>query len=258
MESIDAEKQLDFLSKATKKHCAAFFWGDHQKVFFRKEESGESYVFDQGTITFVEYQDKCFGITNNHVVEKHVSDYSGSFYMALDKHTPLPAFNVIFRNKNSPDYPPDIAILKIEKNVLLNGGKTPYDLSSAIIPFDLNTPLFVVGFPAQLRDVYDCQTAMHPLSQVVCTCRSITDQKLILHDSNPQDMRKFSLRGMSGGAIFSADDYKYTLVGILYEGTGYADDLEDENTIHPDIWIFGFPLTVNELSKILDEPRELK
>ena len=57
---------------------------------------------------------------------------------------------------------------------------------------------------------------------------------------------------MSGGAIFSADDYEYSLVGILYEGTGYADDLEDEDKIQADIWIFGFPFSENVLSKILN------
>lgn len=57
---------------------------------------------------------------------------------------------------------------------------------------------------------------------------------------------------MSGGAIFSLDDYRYSLVGILYEGSGYADDLEDESKIQPEVWVFGFPLTTDVMDRILD------
>ena len=55
------------LLKETKRHCAAFFYAwSFGKIYFRSP--GEEYIKEQGTLTFVEYKNECYAITNQHVV----------------------------------------------------------------------------------------------------------------------------------------------------------------------------------------------
>ena len=63
MPTIEANG-FDALCKTTKRHAAALFFGEIADLIWKG--SGR-YIQAQGTITFIRYRNRCFGVTNDHV-----------------------------------------------------------------------------------------------------------------------------------------------------------------------------------------------
>lgn len=235
---VDLSKET---SKASAKHCAALFFNDILEVFLK----GSADTIDgQGTMTFINYHDRCFGVTNQHVLTDYVRPTKEkAFHIALRNHIPIPGRLLFKSTKDNPDFPFDIAVFLLEENKIIKGGKIPINLEAEYAPMAEQEQGLAIGFPAIERHVKDGLTMAHPLYHVVAKCISASDRQIILHEEllPPQD-RVIRFGGMSGGPIFRFNESEsYSFTGIMFEGRGFADN--ENGLSENEIWIYGFPLS---------------
>ncbi|MCF8036142.1 MAG: serine protease [Desulfobacteraceae bacterium] len=246
------------LTKATGEHCAAFFWGSYDNTFFRNNKCLD-YAEDQGTMTFIEFKENYYGITNKHVIGDKLtkSHAKGTFWVALENHRPVPGELIFESTQNNIDFPYDIAVFHLAKNEIDKSKKIPFKLNDIEPYIEVGKEnLLSVGFPGLLRSAYDSETQIHPMYHVVSTCHSFTDRMIYLESDLPEDKRNVKFGGMSGGPIFKIGDNDstyYELVGIVFEGKGFADALEEDKnkTIQDRINILGCPMTYKKFQIIL-------
>lgn len=236
------------LAEATARHCAAFFHRRHPG-----EQSNENGIKEEirgrGTITFVEFEGDCYGITNKHVIGSNYREKldDGSFFIALEG-SPFKLNPPVFVSDNkNPDIPFDIAVFKIKKDAIQTKGKKPALLEKGLLKIEKGNHAIAVGFPAGERNINGEKKAAQTEYHVSVTCQSSTDRKLIFWERIAEQTQIFSFGGMSGGGIFKFDDNgDYKLAGIIYQGRGFADN---GNLFNDDIWIWGFPIYQDLLVK---------
>lgn len=252
----------DTLLKETKKHCAAFFYGwSLGDISFRN--TGDDYILEQGTITFVEYKEITYAITNQHVIGNNWRErrIKQSLMLALESHKfwgISPIFVSPPKEESTPLYPvhfpKDIAIFPFSnnKNKLYSANKSPILLLDSIPKIQSDEIVLAIGFPGGERINISEKICGHTLAHVFGTVRSVTENSIVIQDDNPERDKDISLGGMSGGPIYkiNEDDGSYQLIGIIYEGRGFIRENEfNQDVIGNDIWIFGSPLS----GKLLEE-----
>ena len=235
----------------TARHCVALFSNTVEDLL--RGGSGKN-IINQGTMTLVKYGKYCLGITNEHVVS--ASQSAGVIvvnHLALRRHEPLPGRLLFTSTKENPDCPYDIGIFLIFEPIILAGGKVPYTLDINPQPLRVGELALAVGFPGAERTVGP-RRAAHPLYHVASTCNASTDRQIILRDNIPSKDRRLKFGGMSGGPIFrETDDNGCELVGIVFQGRGFADS-ENLNP-QDEIWVWGFPINTAVLDYALDWAR---
>ena len=238
------------ISEASSKHCAALFFNDLAEVLTK----GSADTIDgQGTMTFLNYHDRCFGVTNQHVLGDYVRPTSNKvFHLALQKHIPIPGRLLFKSTKDNPDFPFDIAVFLLDEEEIIANGKIPINLESKYEPIAEFEQGMAVGFPGIERQIRSGMTMAHPLYHVVAKCISVSDRQMILHEESPPPQSKeISFGGMSGGAVFRlTEDESYSFTGIIFEGRGFADN--EEGTPENEIWLYGFPLSGEMFEQALD------
>lgn len=254
------------LLKETKRHCAAFFYApSFGEIYFRSP--GDDYIKEQGTLTFVEYKNKCYAITNQHVVSANWEERlkKESLMLALDTHKfwgispifispPKDKITILYPE----NFPKDIAIFPFSnsKDKLTNSNKSPIFIEDQLVTIEPDEIVLVVGFPGDERENVSETTCGHRLAHVFGTVRSVSQNSIIIQDNNPERDKDISFGGMSGGPIFKVneDDGTYKFVGISYEGKGFKRNNElNEEEIGDDIWIYGFPFYGILLEEILNQ-----
>ena len=195
-------------------------------------------------MTFLNYHDRCFGVTNKHVLGDYVRPTKEKvFHVALRKHLPIPGRLLFKSSKYNADFPFDIAVFLLDEDEIKKGGKIPINLDAEYSPMDEQEQGLAIGFPGIERHVRDGITMAHPLYHVVAKCISTSDLQMILYEELPPPRGKtIRFGGMSGGPIFRLiGNESYSFTGIMFEGRGFADN---ENGVSDnEIWIYGFPLT---------------
>lgn len=236
MHTIEPNK-FDALLKTTKRHAAALFFGEIPDLIWKG--SGR-YIQAQGTITFIRYRNRCFGVTNDHVYHAP-SSKTVVWHMALNTHQPFLQQPLFASTQNNPDFPFDIALFELDEGVILRGGKMPVDVNQDALLTE-GDPLLAVGFPKRRRKLLDEQGYVaHGLYHVVATAIGISDRNIELHESllDPKQKR-WHFGGMSGGPIFQVtSETSYRLAGIIHQ----APKTPTPNTIY----IRGFPFGKTQL-----------
>lgn len=254
------------LLKETKRHCDALFYAwSFGEIYFRNQ--GDDYITEQGTLTFVEYNNECYAITNQHVIGENWQERieKESLMLALDTHKfwgispifispPKDKINIFY----PAHFPRDIAIFPFSntRNKLTNANKTPILLRDNIPEIKPDEIVLVVGFPGGERENISETTCGHRLAHVFGTVRSVTETSIIIQDNNPTRDKDISFGGMSGGPIFkiNENDGSYQFVGISYEGKGFKRKNEhNEEEIGDDIWVYGFPLCGRLLEEMISK-----
>lgn len=236
------------LASATKKHIAPILRVNPMKVAFLGSKGA---TLDQGTITFVKYQDRFFGLTNSHVVGDLTRPRAdAAFLLALNKHTPLPGRLIFSSNTQDIDFPFDVAVFLLDKGTIEEAGKEFIELKHQSCPVREETKYLAAGYPGAHRREVEEQS-FHPIFHIVTTCVLSSDRKLVFQDEIPESELVMRFGGISGGAIFDvADDDEYSLVGLVFEGRGH-DDVVEEQVSSNDIWLYGIPLSTTLMDRIL-------
>lgn len=242
------EELSSCLTAATKQHIAPIFLANPLDVMIHGTNED---MPNQGTMTFVTYKGHCFGITNQHVTQdfKRVTANT-ALMLALQKHTPMPG-RLIFTSKQSDiDFPYDLSIFILNEAIVRSGGKVPAPLIHEVSPVVEGSYYLALGYPGHKRGRLDNTTA-HPIYHIVATCQSISDRMLVLQNDLPPSVDPMHFGGISGGAIVTPiADNEYSIVGIIFEGRGQHDDVEQRSSAS-DIWVYGIPITTVWMDRIL-------
>lgn len=243
------------LSRATGKHCAALLLLTFSDLVTK---GGAESIFDQGTITFVKVGENVYGITNEHVANPEGAPTDHIFHIALAHHVPLPEPPLFMSTPANPDFPYDLAIFKINPDVLVRAGKVPITLPDApSIHLREEDTALAVGFPGYRRRI-EKEHTVHEMAHVVSTCRLSSDRSIMLTDALDDLSLDLRFGGLSGGPIFAlVGAQEYEFVGIIFDGRGPGDFEEDINQAgspinKEEIWVRGFPLTRDTLQRILE------
>lgn len=254
------------LTAATAMHIAPIFRANPVSVILHGTSEN---MLDQGTITFVSYRGHCFGITNQHVTQDFERvTAEKAFMLALRQHVPLPGRLIFTSTASDIDFPYDVSVFILNETAIRAGGKQPVPLIYASSPVVEGDKYVALGYPGHVRGRIGDKTS-HPIYHITATCQSISDRKIVLQDELPPSIDIMRFGGISGGAIVecSTDD-AYSLVGIIFEGRGQHEDVEDR-TSATDIWVYGIPVTTTWMDRILSDaesrnvsldvrPRQLK
>lgn len=224
------------LHKATKQHTAALMYGEISDLVW--QGSGK-YIRAQGSITFISYHNRCFGITNQHVYPGQASRTS-VWVIALEQHYPLRIEPLFTSTSSNADYPYDIALFELDEKLIRRGGKIPIevDKDAVLAEGDL---LLAVGFPGIERRILEEQT-LHRLYHVGASVVGLSDRTILLYEelSDPQ-VKTWDFGGMSGGPIFKVEPTSYGLAGIIFEAA--------ENPAPNTLCIRGFPFGPSQLEQ---------
>lgn len=236
------------LTAATALHIAPIFRANPVSVILHGTSEN---MLDQGTITFVSYQGHCFGITNQHVTQDFTRVTADeAFMLALQRHVPLPGRLIFTSAESDIDFPYDVSVFILNETVIRAGGKQPVSLIHANSPVVEGDKYLALGYPGHVRGRIGDKTS-HPIYHITATCRSISDRKVVLQDELPPSSSIIRFGGISGGAIVECStDNAYSLVGIIFEGRGQHEDVE-ERTSATDIWVYGIPITTTWMDRIL-------
>lgn len=231
--------------EAAPTYCAAVFFGR----FLDLVNSGTPGAIDgQGTMTFVRLGERYLGVTNEHVLSEAPDKHGDRvFHLALKRHTPFPLRLVARTTFDNPAAPYDLAVFDVPKDEIESNGKrfALVEESCRLVEGEM---ALAVGFPGERRRV-EGPIMAHPTYVVVSTCRSLSDRKIILHDVLPNECRHFDFGGMSGGPIFRLASENLELAGLIFQGEFRSDDKDWQA---PELWIWGFPLTVATLEQAIE------
>jgi hypothetical protein len=194
-----------------------------------------------GTITFVKYGGRVYGITCWHVIEiyrKYISNSGKPFSHSM--RTMVNGFYVVLDRfvKPSSDFGlPDvnIAIREINGEHVMAIGKVPYDLDSeAIAPSNINLG-YAVGFPEALKKKVNIDSFGHQISmpqvEILAELNGMPGNRFSLNSELPERPEQEDYSGMSGGPIFWSTENDYGIFGIIYEG-GIGSTLSDGKSVH--------------------------
>ncbi|MGB5031863.1 MAG: hypothetical protein WBO76_07110, partial [Saprospiraceae bacterium] len=203
-----------------------------------------------GTITFVESENKVYGITCWHVIEQLMEYTSKSGNE--DSHslfTMVNGFNCI-QNKfirpksNTMNTVVDIAIRELNPQLILAIGKKALNVDIISEPNSLEFG-YVVGFAETKR--YKKKIARGyiismPQTEILAEIDGMPIVKFTLHSEFKKVPEVIDYSGISGGPIFWCDGKEYGIFGIVYEG-GTGGSL----TKNKGIFVYGELATPSEI-----------
>lgn len=255
MHDHPSEQLSTKLTGATKLHIAPVFRVSPIEVM---TQGTSEQMIDQGTMTFISYKGHCFGITNHHVTQDFTRNTADSaFMLALKKHVPIPGRLIFTSSRSDIDFPFDVSIFILNESAIRAGGKVPAPLIHKHSPILEGEKYLALGYPGHIRGRLTDQTS-HPIYHIVATCQSVSDRNLILQDEIPLSSDIMRFGGISGGAIVEpAQDDTYSIVGIIFEGRGQHEDVEQRSS-ECDIWIYGIPISTSWMDEILSEIQSRK
>jgi hypothetical protein len=224
-------KIIGTLAENAAAHCASL--GIYENII--TENNGNKRlatvldVLRNGTITFVESNGKCYGITCWHVIEslecflkQSGNKYSHSLFTMVN------GFNCIVNTfinptSNGMNTVIDIAIRELNPKLVEAIGKKPFNLDAKLEPKKIEFG-YAVGFPETMRykkQVEEGFIISMPQCEILAEINRIPSERFTLQNDFEEvpDITDFS--GMSGGPIFWCDGENYGIYGIAYEaGTG--------------------------------------
>ena len=194
-----------------------------------------------GTITFVMYKGKVYGITCWHVIEIYRQFLKGSgseythtmrtmvngFYAIHDRFIrPIPDVGM-------PDI--DIAIREINPKHVSAIGKVAYDLDNeSTPPWEIKYG-YAVGFPENMKKKVNVNSFGHQISMpqvaILAEINGMPNHRFSLNSELPKRPNQEDYSGMSGGPIFWSTKSEYGMFGIIYEG-GVGSELADGKSVH--------------------------
>lgn len=259
MHSYEEIKICDELASISNRHCASLvITPDFEKnIYGHIFPSQPSDKFENGTITFIKYKNRTYGITCFHVVNlfRRIKSTGNESYslrtIVKDSYIIVDRFV-----RPDPEYllpQPDIVISEINPALVEEIGKNSIDVDN--MP-DLMLPIkrgYAVGFPLKLKYKRPEQDGLThrismPHTEVCADIASFRNNErftMINQLDTPIQVKDFS--GMSGGPIYWGNEETWGLLGIVYEsltGTGLIDD----KTIH----ISGEPISKDKLQMWTD------
>lgn len=205
----------------------------------RKTFSQPSEVISNGTITFIEYDQKTYGITCWHIIEifrnaenKHgenshtMRTMVNGFYIILDQFV-----------RPSPELGQsqiDIAIREMNPEHIKKIGKAPIKLEFLPdIPDELHHAI-AIGFPTKLKYKKPENAAFHRISMPhVSIVAELSGGKPIQRFNmfselgEKPDVIDFS--GISGGPIYWSTEKDYGIIGINYESVAGSEMLGEKS-----------------------------
>ena len=191
------------------------------------EESGN------GTITFVSFKEKVYGITCWHVVEElrrlnteYKSEHAYMFYTMLP--SPKFLFDLFERVHSDVDGPLDIGILEISQFRLDFMGKEALKLDYMKTPESLSFGV-AVGFPEGLKYLIDdkdertlnlpknTQVLSLPHCNIIAEIDYIPDGKFNIQSNLEEPHPYETYSGMSGGPVLWSLGEDFGIIGISRE-----------------------------------------
>jgi len=194
-----------------------------------------------GTITFVEYKGRVYGVTCWHVIEiyrNYINKSGNNFSHSM--RTMLNGFHVILDHfiRPSSDFglpKVDIAIREISSKHVNAIGKLPYNLDNdSSVPSEIRHG-YAVGFPEALKRKVNINSSGHQISmpqvEILAEINRMPDSRFSLNSELPKRPKQDEYSGMSGGPIFWSTDDNYGIFGIIYEG-GIGTELSGGKSVH--------------------------
>jgi hypothetical protein len=195
-----------------------------------------------GTLTFVKFGNRVFGITCWHVIEYFRKQLANSgnqgshslrtmlngFYVVTDRFIrPMPALGMAEL---------DIGIREVHPDFPKTIGKIPFDIesNSGVAP-DCIQFAYAVGYPETLKykkndGEFGYRISM-PQVEILAEISSFPTQRFQLFSELDEAPLHTDYSGMSGGPIFWSTDKSYGLLGIVYEG-GTGSAFSNNRTVH--------------------------
>lgn len=246
--------QLHDVARQTLANCAAILTGPGTMLLFTHGSSSFS-EGSNGTVTFVEWEGRCYAVTNHHVLDRLLRAYESgdltySAIIALGKHTPL-GCPLACTPESLESATSDLAIFCVDKQQLLASGKAPIPLSNAQSNFCDGELGMALGFYAQGRAMKDAMTMSHGLCRVIARCTGAANGRFTLSDIPESGPKPIRFGGMSGGPVYRLVDEMVEFIGIVDEGWGHADVLPGEELRH-DVGIRGFVLAPTLIGRTIE------
>ena len=250
----------DFFNNNEALHCASLVITPNltEDDRGRKTFSQPSEVISNGTITFIEYDAKTYGITCWHIIEifrnaenehgKHshtMRTMVNGFYVIMDRFVrPSPEFG-------QPQL--DIAIREINPEHIKKIGKAPIKLESLPdMPDELHHAI-AIGFPTKLKHKKQENEAFHRISMPhISIVAELSDgkptQRFNMFSELEEKPDVIDYSGVSGGPIYWNTEKEYGIIGINYESAA-GSELFGEKSIH----VSGELATPNIIKKWIKE-----
>lgn len=244
-------------------HCAALFLVEPSVGFTPKVEQRN------GTVTFIEFNQRIYGLTCRHVVEAlrringNASNDLTWVFATITQRTVFLADRFQFPEARDPfdDRKPDLAIRKIHPKLCENIGKRPFKLTPSATMKEI-TYACAVGYPEELKGTRETEDSAGYRIRMTCVqavaeIGYFGDEKFSLHgelDAIPDAVR---LSGMSGGPIFRSDHETYDLLGIIYEAMPTIPNSLDASNESlgggPRIFMKGWRVTYDDFASWVEE-----
>lgn len=207
----------------------------------RKTFAQPSDQIKNGTLTFVEYDGKTYGITCWHVIESYRKTEEKHGQYSHTMRTMVNGFYVIsdrfIRPTSEYGQPPlDIAIHEINRDLLTAIGKEALLIDSLPeIPFDIQHAI-AIGFPTDLKHKKNETEAFYQIlmPHVLILAElsgSNPTQRFTLFSELEEKPKVLYFSGTSGGPIYWSTDKEYGILGIIYESVA-GSELIGEKAIH--------------------------
>jgi len=219
----------DFFNNNDALHCASLVItpnlteDKHRRISF----SQPSEILPNGTITFIEYSGKTYGITCWHIIEifrkaekKHgehthtMRTMVNGFYVIMDRFV-----------RPSPELcqpQPDIAIREINPEHIKKIEKAPIKLEFLPkIPDGIHHAI-AIGFPTKLKDKKQESEVFHRISMphvsiVAKLSNGKPTQRFNMFSELKEDPAVLDFSGVSGGPIYWSTGDEFGIIGITYE-----------------------------------------
>lgn len=210
-----------------------------------------------GTLTLVHTNNRYFGITCNHVIEKmeelntkavlkfvengyleHEDVESFSYKpfaltTVVKSHIDFSKYSFIRPRAQYPEVQPDIRIAELDQEVIKSMGKKAIDLDEHDEVPPALTAAIAVGFPENLKRKKTAEAGSYiaiPHSTVTAHLQGTPSGRFTMHSIVSQKVdRNFS--GMSGGPIFWSEGMRHNILGIIFESPNTNYDTFTENEI---------------------------
>lgn len=181
-----------------------------------------------GTITFVEKDNKIYGITCKHVLDVYLKSFEQDSNYTLcvvvnGIHEIINNFYQPINNFDPTNGELDIVISEIDRDIFEKFSKEAINVDFDI---EMNSKLelgIFVGFPEKSKYVkkIDNNNAVISMPNVAFVAEYDYDyfpeQRFILNSNIDKESEYDDYSGMSGGPVFWNDDDKYGIFGIGYE-----------------------------------------
>jgi len=225
------------------RHCAALFITKPSVSFDLNKPAGEfdkSKIDRNGTITFLQYKNRTYGVTCKHVVDtlrkrnEKLNEREHFIFVTIVK-------KVVFHLDRSDKFffsvfggkAGDIAFCELPANFLNAIEKTPINIESCFNPPDI-THAFAFGFPEEKvvrEDVEGGHRWVMPCCFAAAKSSSVPEDikksgKMFLYSELDNTPDIDDLSGMSGGPVYWSDENRYGILGITCEAFPLAPNSE--------------------------------